>query len=106
MIPDGRSSNFIPSKLPVLKDTRIQYNRIVESVAKLVAKVEIAEDTTFVSKTESVSVAAYKPPTTPPSGGGGEEVSGDITATFEAEGTDIMFVSLDFVLFSFHVCSC
>lgn len=50
-----------------------------------------------MSKTESVSVAAYKPPSLP-SGDGKEVVSGDITATFEAEGTGMFH----YFLIRFH----
>ena len=56
-----------------------------------------------MSKTESVSVAAYKPPSSPSSGGGEVEVSGDITATFEAEGTGMFHYFLIRFYFLFLV---
>ncbi|KAL5251874.1 hypothetical protein ACHWQZ_G014876 [Mnemiopsis leidyi] len=66
--------------------------KIVESVASLAAKVELEENVPFISKTESVSVAAFKPPPrSVPAQGGDDKASGDITATFEKEedGTNI-----------------
>ncbi|XP_063677731.1 uncharacterized protein LOC134813781 [Bolinopsis microptera] len=64
--------------------------KIVESVANLAAKVELPENVKFVSKTKSVSVAAFKPPAVSSSSEGAEG-SGDITASFQddVDGTNI-----------------
>ena len=55
-------------------------------MANLAAKVEIKENEQFVSKTQSVSVAAFKPPPVSSSTDGEEKTAGDITASFQEGG--------------------
>ena len=52
----------------------IRYPRVVESVANLAAKVDLAEDSQFSAKTETVSVVAVNPSTF---GEGSEDIVAD-----------------------------